>query len=189
MIALASLILDCLLEEKRSPSLMFSPLATFDISSPSETWYLCRLSQSLSALCNISATKSPLPRILASPFSPPALLTRPPPCSSGRFPWSIPFLTNWRYLRRATFLVSPKWRRTSWIVLSAKAFFLTGFTGWSGSCCFFPFRKKGKKRIRLRQRAYFFDFIWLPLLACCYLMPHSWFLTSDLWKQGVSAAT
>ena len=106
---------------------------------------------SLTSVCsNVSVTKSPLPSILASPFSlssfnlprgpallPPALRTRPLPWSSGRLPWPMPFSTNSRYMRRATFWVSPKWRRTSSMVFSAKDLSLTGLTGFSG--CFLPF--------------------------------------------------
>jgi hypothetical protein len=37
-------------------------------------------------------------------LSPPALRTNPPPCNSGRVPCAIPFLTNWRYLLRASLI-------------------------------------------------------------------------------------
>ena len=92
-------------------------------------------SQSLSACCRVSLTKFPLPSILASPFSrssplrprrpltsPPALLIKPPPRRSSRVPCLIPFSTNSRYFWRAAFWVSPKWRRTSSMVFSARDF-------------------------------------------------------------------
>ena len=143
---------------------------TFSTGSDSETF----LRNLYPSICPESArmlpTKSPLPRIRSSPFSrasfflpkrpdlfPPVLRTRPPPCSSRRFPCSIPFLTNSLYLLRATFLVLPKWSNTSSMVFSAKGLFLTpvpsagatgqaGLTGLRPVGAYAPVGRKGKRQ-------------------------------------------
>jgi hypothetical protein len=53
------------------------------------------------------ARSCPFNSVLAI-FQPPILRVRPPPTNSGRRPASIPFSTNWRYLRRGAFLAKKR---------------------------------------------------------------------------------
>jgi len=107
--------------------------------------------ESSPALLRASFTKSPLPNILSSPFSrssfsrprrptllPPALLTNPPPWSSGRVPWSTPCFTKWRYLLRASPRLAPKSNSISSMVFSASSFSLSdGLLGFLSLLCWF----------------------------------------------------
>ncbi len=145
----------CLFPEHINSGLSPNLPATISISSSMGRFGMYFFSNFISACCRVSLTKSPLPNILASPFprppsrasgesgrsrssalrprrpaaSPPALLIRPPPRRSSRRPCLIPFLTNSRYLFVAALSVSPKWRRISSMVFSAKEVLWHGLHG------------------------------------------------------------
>ena len=102
--ALASAIFFCLLPEHINSGLRSNFPATAAISSSMDRLGRYFFSSIRSDCSSVVLTKSPLPKILASPFSrsslfnpnntalsPPLLRINPPPCRSSRLPCFIPF--------------------------------------------------------------------------------------------------